>query len=155
MITPLSVGILESPTLPAGWWLGLSQLQRECLRMGRGLFSHASGLSGLDSGGISPKPFQVIASSCVFTHHMNDDIVVIKHHPLSGPLPIGEMWPDIMVLLQFLHDLFGNGLEVRRTGSREDDEKISQRGNVPEVENHGLLGFTIVCIGAAVLCKSF
>jgi len=58
-----------------------------------------------------------------------------------------------MLIPDLVSNLISNGTQMRRAAACEDDKKVRNGRDVPEIENHRAFGFAVVRIGAAQLSE--
>lgn len=72
---------------------------------------------------------------------MHDDVGVIRHDPLAGREAVHSEGLEIVVLLERVAQLTGDGLEMRLGRAGAKDEEVRETDDATEVDGDDVLGF--------------
>jgi hypothetical protein len=83
---------------------------------------------------VAPEPFQVVVAPRILGENVHHEISVIHQDPFRGIVTL-DADRQLTHLLQLFLDLIANGMALPGIRNSTEDEKVSERGDLAEIED--------------------
>ena len=92
-----------------------------------------------EARGVAPEVLEGVEAAFLSMEDVDDDVAVIDDDPMAHGVAIDCVGRDAVIVLEALHDLAGDSLEVRLGGAATNDEEIGEVRYASQIDRNDVL----------------